>query len=552
MKTIISFIILLLAGHAWLPATARAQEDDPAEVAVGERLFLETRFAQWFYAHATDVNGALPAGDPVLDVTVTTAGPLPGPFRGRSMNCRTCHLVDEHTNTPGAGNRTYADFARRSPVPVREDGQTTTTRNSPALVGAAPLGRRGRLLHFDGEFASTADLVAATLTGRNFGWRPGEHGLAVAHVANVIRGDDGRGALAREFGGPYRAVLRGAAQVPGELRLPAHLRIDVDRASDEEILRAVARLVAIYVTSLEFARDLGGTHGTPFDVFLERNGWPRQLHPGQSQGRYSRTLRARVVARHEFEWVGVGSPRRFALHDQFFRFGPDELRGLRIFLRTRSEAGAGRGGAGNCVACHPLPTFTDFAVHNTGVTQREYDAVHGTGHFAALSIPDLSTRNSDPDRYLPATGVHPDAAEPFRRPPRLDVPEYADLGLWNMLQNPDFLAADHQRRLAQAVCRAMGDDGCRRAAPAPAPLLEGAIAVFKTPGLRDLGHSAPYFHDGSADTLEEAVQFYVDTSEQARAGLIRNAAPELSAIDLVPEDVEPLAAFLRALNEDYE
>jgi hypothetical protein len=48
------------------------------------------------------------------------------------------------------------------------------------------------------------------------------------------------------------------------------------------------------------------------------------------------------------------------------------------------------------------------------------------------------------------------------------------------------------------------------------------------------------------------VQFYVDVSDRARAGLVRNAAPELPAMQLGPDDVAPLTAFLRALNEDYE
>ena len=97
--------------------------------------------------------------------------------------------------------RTYADFARRSPVSAREDGHLTTVRNSPALVNASVERDNGLLLHFDGEFATLEALVLATLTGRNYGWLPGESQLAVAHVARVIREDDGTGALAQTSGG---------------------------------------------------------------------------------------------------------------------------------------------------------------------------------------------------------------------------------------------------------------------------------------------------------------------------------------------------------------
>ena len=62
---------------------------DPATVAIGERLFLETRFSQYFFAHSGgDANAVLLAGDSVVDTTVTTNRPLPGPFAGHAINCR--------------------------------------------------------------------------------------------------------------------------------------------------------------------------------------------------------------------------------------------------------------------------------------------------------------------------------------------------------------------------------------------------------------------------------------------------------------------------------
>ena len=110
-----------------------------AEQAVGERLFLDTRFAQSFKVflnnggNMNDPN----AGDPVVDTQETVGAPIdPGPFKGLSMNCRACHLIDDVLTVPGGGMRTYADFARRSPIPARADGKTLTPRNSPALVNS--------------------------------------------------------------------------------------------------------------------------------------------------------------------------------------------------------------------------------------------------------------------------------------------------------------------------------------------------------------------------------------------------------------------------------
>lgn len=46
--------------------------------------------------------------------------------------------------------------------------------------------------------------------------------------------------------------------------------------------------------------------------------------------------------------------------------------------------------------------------------------------------------------------------------------------------------------------------------------------------------------------------FYREMSAQARAGTLRNAAPQLKGMVLTTNDLTPLAAFLRALNEDYQ
>src|SRR5256885_4796555 len=100
---------------------------DPPEVALGERLFLETRFAQFFFAHSHgNANATLTDGDPILTSSQTIENQsFPGPFAGLSMSCRACHLVAEHNNL-GRGHRTYADYARRSPIPAREDGRKFT------------------------------------------------------------------------------------------------------------------------------------------------------------------------------------------------------------------------------------------------------------------------------------------------------------------------------------------------------------------------------------------------------------------------------------------
>jgi len=557
-------VLLLLAALVWalrthlrgagprvadsMPGRASALEpdpDDPPEVAIGERLFRETRFAQFFFANGGgNVNAALTRGDPVLDRTQTADGTLPGPFSGSAMSCRACHMVGEHSSPDRGGSRSYADFARRSPVPFRGDGQTLTARNSPAMVGAASPGR-GALLHFDGEFESAAALARETLLGRNLGWLPGERAEAVRQVARVIREDDGSAPLGRAFGGAYRDVFAAAASVPPGLRLPPRFRLEVGAASDEAIVEAVAGLIGAYVESLDFHRDAGNRFdGSPYDIFLRKNDLPRQPEPGESDSTYSRRLSERLERLDAPRFVGPGDGS-FRLHAQAFEFGPRELRGLQVFLReaARPQGAGPGGGAGNCMSCHPAPRFTDFGFHNTGAAESEYEAVHGSGAFARLAIPNLEARNAGFDDCLPASHAHAQARGPFRSVPSKSRPGDADLGVWNVFGNPDLPKP-------QAALREMlGRD---RPDGAAAALLERAIARFKTPGLRDLGHSAPYLHTGRAGTLEDVLAHYVEFSARARAGTMRNPDPRISGIVLTAGDLPDLAAFLRSLNEDYE
>jgi hypothetical protein len=54
------------------------------------------------------------------------------------------------------------------------------------------------------------------------------------------------------------------------------------------------------------------------------------------------------------------------------------------------------------------------------------------------------------------------------------------------------------------------------------------------------------------DTMEDVLNFYLTASTNARAGMARNAAPQLSGILSDASAVAPLAAFLRSLDEsDY-
>jgi hypothetical protein len=302
--------------------------------------------------------------------------------------------------------------------------------------------------------------------------------------------------------------------------------------------------------------ETGNPIRSPFDVFLRANSLPQRPDPKEAPIDYSRRLLQLVTAREQagtLQFV-TSNPNRpggqFQFHSQAFAFGATELEGLKMFLAepatvpaTPAELGAGK--IGNCIACHAAPNFTDFKLHNTGTAQKEYDDIHGAGQFAALTIPDLVTRNGNYNQFLPATESHPTALEPFRAIPLPSNPALTDLGVWNVFANPDMPAP--QAKIRAILC----DD------QVPCPLtdtvlLNRAIAAFKTPGLRDLGHSAPYMHTGRFAALENIISFYRGSSDLARSGDLRNGALQLQGIALTVADVAPLVAFLKSLNEDYQ
>jgi hypothetical protein len=548
IKCVALFALCLITSCNAGQAPNFPAEDDatPAEDSIGERLFLDTRFAQYFATHMTGVTQPLAVGDPVVEQVYTTNGTLPGPFAGQSMNCRSCHFVTEFQGVAGAGNRTYSDFTRRSPIPLPMNGFTQTPRNSMHMVGSLQSHPGPTFLHFDGEFATPEDLVKATLTGRNFGWGPTQYQQALAQVALVIRGDDGSDQLAqdRTNGLSYGTLFLGTdKRITSDLLIPAADRIDVSTATPDQILNLVAKCISQYMRDLLFKQDEFGRYiASPYDVFLRINHLPVQPNTGESIPQYNQRLYQIVLGLSNPVWVD-GTYGSFQYHANPFQFGPSEFAGLKIFLKAAANATDGSQHAGNCAACHQAPNFSDFIFHNTGVSQEEYDGVHGAGSFMNLSIPSLADRNANYDLYLPASANHPNASETFRRAADAAHPAWADLGLWNVYLNPDM--PNPQANLNSAMCGAGQDCSVDQG-------LAYTVARFKTPILRDLEDSSPYFHNGSKLQLQDVVQFYINSSQLARQGLLRNPPPEFQQMSLSNEDLNSLVAFLLSLTEDYD
>jgi cytochrome c peroxidase len=386
-------------------------------------------------------------------------------------SCSNCHMFDQDPQ----GMRAYADFFNRSWVSSRaQDRRRLGLRNSPTLfdVGEAPR------LHHDGEFGSLEELVKGTISGRPMGWLPGEESQAFERARGVILNDSGVGA--------YRNQFKNAFDV------------DVEKLGRDEVVRLIARAVAGFIRTLKTRKD------SPYDKFVEANRLESKPAPAEDGKAFARRMLSRI---NDLESDGA-----IELSEDF---NAAAFKGLKIFFDTKT---------GNCATCHTPPLFTDFSFHNKGVSQIDYDRVHGEGgagaesKFAALAIPEASTAR------------RPSAQ--FRENPSKQKPGEADLGFWNFVE--------------------LKTSPLRRAGESEDAFLRRMIATFKTPTLRNLTYTQPYFHNGSIQSLEETLAEIIRLSDMARAGRVREGDEELAKIRISAAEIAPLAAFLNSLNEDLK
>lgn len=357
------------------------------------------------------------------------------------------------------------------------DPRREELRNSPTILDSALMPR----LHFDGEFGSLEDLVKGTLAGRPMGWLPGEEDQAFDRVYGIILKDTDEGS---DHAGNYRSDFKAAYGVDPQ---------DLGKA---KVIDGAAKAIADYMRTQKSART------TPYDRFVQANG----LDALPAQGEDSKLFAGRLLG----NVAALEKKRALKLPGGF---GPSALKGLKVFFRTN-----GAGSAGNCVACHTPPLFTDFSFHNMGISQSEYDRVNGDGSFAELQIP-------------AAAEAHRPSPQ-FREIPSKRRPGFADLGHWNFVD----LKGSPLRRTHES------DD----------QFLTRMIAAFKTPTLRNLAFTQPYMHTGGFTTIESALTELMRLSELARAGQVRSGDEELTRIRITDADISSLVAFLKTLNEDFK
>ena len=84
--------LLLGSGCLQGPGATPVDPFKPADQALGERIFRDPRFSQWFATHATSMNALPSPGDPTVDTAVDALGPsMPGSLEEALDNLEADH-----------------------------------------------------------------------------------------------------------------------------------------------------------------------------------------------------------------------------------------------------------------------------------------------------------------------------------------------------------------------------------------------------------------------------------------------------------------------------
>jgi cytochrome c peroxidase len=218
-----------------------------------------------------------------------------------------------------------------------------------------------------------------------------------------------------------------------------------------------------------------------------------------------------------------------------------EIRGLAIF----------RGSKANCVECHRGAEFTSAASRlqpTLGETNLLEQMFIGAGR---LGLYDSGYYNIGVRPTREDVGVG--GADPFGNPL-----SYARQWIGRLAgkPTPDDFTVD-------ACLFAIKSDGHRCwTTPDPGKATVGVDGALKTPSLRNVALTQPYFHNGSRYTLEQVVEFYNrggdrrgpdgnDTSGMpARDGGTSNVHPAIHPLGLTDAEKSDLVAFLRGALTD--
>jgi cytochrome c peroxidase len=242
---------------------------------------------------------------------------------------------------------------------------------------------------------------------------------------------------------------------------------------------------------------------------------------------YESTL---VADRTPFDrWMETGS---FNWH-----FGKQELAGLNLFVNE-----------GQCIKCHAGPELSTASVRHAqgeqhlirAMAMAQGTALYDNGFYNIGVTPttdDIGRGDSDLFGQPLA----------FSRQALFDRLEIAPLD-FPLLGNDHIPARDEEG--GSAVCNDTNTNGlCDPSETIQTMFQRVAVdGAFKTPGLRNVELTGPYFHNGGMATLRQVVQFY-NRGGNFCAFNSRDLHPAITPLGLTEKQEEQLVAFLVSLTD---
>ena len=187
------------------------------------------------------------------------------------------------------------------------------------------------------------------------------------------------------------------------------------------------------------------------------------------------------------------------LEGQASAMTPQQVRGMQVFNRA-------------CVFCHGGPELTNASF-----------TVAGSRRIGSMRMSDGGTALYDTGFYN--IGVRP---------------AHEDAGVGG--HDPFGMPLSETLMQQQGKSALLGNDFSGVAVPTDARV--AVFGAFKTPGLRNVELTGPYFHNGGKATLMQVVEFY------AKGGDFRDENTRLAPASLSAQDKQDLVAFLLALTDE--
>lgn len=177
-------------------------------------------------------------------------------------------------------------------------------------------------------------------------------------------------------------------------------------------------------------------------------------------------------------------------------------------------------GKGKCINCHGGPALTNASIHRKFVTGRMSNMPMGNG---ANAVYDEGFYNIGVTRTEEDLGLG--GRDPFGNP----------LSFSGLAKEKSLLFFTYEQDLANVTV-----------SPWTRIAVNGA---FKTPGLRNVALTAPYFHNGGAATLEQVVEFYNRGGNFALHNMADLDA-DIQPLGLTAAEKASLVAFMKALTDE--